>query len=372
MPAMSIMIKPVSGLCNMKCEYCFYTDEMNNRNQALYGSMQEDVMQNIIKKCLSFSTSSCTFIFQGGEPTLAGLAFYQLWMEYEKQYNTGKITIYHAIQTNGLVIDEEWCEFFRDNNFLVGLSLDGIEYTHDIYRRDMKGNVTFARVMETARKLKKARVEFNVLTVVNKETAAHISFIYDMFKKQDFMWQQYIACLPPLNKKTHEVEYAVSPELYGDFLTKLFEMWESDVWNSTQPYIRQFENYIGILLGIYPESCEQRGCCSFQMVIEADGSVYPCDFYVLDEYKLGNLLMDDFDDIGKAREKSDFVKRSYNHTKACLDCEYHYICRGGCYRNRVQFGDEKGHNYLCDGYRKFFDNCLPGLKKIAEWVSKTQ
>ena len=372
MPSMSVMIKPVSGLCNMKCEYCFYTDEMNNRNQALYGIMQAEVMKNIIKKSLSFATSSCTFIFQGGEPTLAGLAFYQQWIEYEKQYNERRIEVHHAIQTNGLVIDEAWCRFFRDNNFLVGLSLDGLEGTHDRYRKDMQGNGTFAKVMEAARKLKEEKVEFNILTVVNKETATHISSIYEMFKKQDFIWQQYIACLPPLNSEPHEAEYSVSPELYGNFLTKLFMLWEKDVWNGTQPYIRQFENYIGILLGIYPESCEQRGVCSFQMVIEADGSVYPCDFYALDEYKLGNLVTDDFNDIGKAREKSDFVKRSYNHTKTCLNCEYHFICRGGCYRNRTQFDGEKGHNYLCDGYRQFFDNCLPNLKKIAEWVRKTQ
>lgn len=372
MPDISVMIKPASGLCNMKCEYCFYADEMNNRHQASYGIMQPEVVQNVIKKTLSFATSSCTFIFQGGEPTLAGLAFYQQWIDCEKRYNVKHIEIYHAIQTNGLLIDEDWCRFFKENKFLVGLSLDGVELTHDVYRKDSLGNGTYQKVIDVAQKLQKAEVEFNILTVVNKETAVQIPLIYDMYKKHNFSWQQYIACLPPIKANPQEIDYSVSPEMYGDFLIKLFSLWEKDVWNGTQPYIRQFENYIGILLGVKPESCEQRGVCGFQTVVEADGSVYPCDFYVLDEYRLGNLSTEDFDSIEKARHKSNFVKRSYNHVDSCLQCEYHFICRGGCYRNRVQISGKSGQNYLCSGYKKFFERCLPQMKKIAELISNAQ
>lgn len=368
MPAIIAMIKPVSGLCNMKCEYCFYVDEMKNRKQALCGMMQDDVMESVIKKTLSFATTGCTFIFQGGEPTLVGLDFYRKWLACEKQYNKKNIEIYHTIQTNGLLLDGQWCDFFRENKFLVGLSLDGIEPTHDAYRKDVHGDGTYLKIFDAAMELQKAGVEFNILTVVNRTTAPNIRKIYESYKKQNFSWQQYIACLPPLNENPKEIEYYITPEQYGDFLIELFTLWERDVWSGKQPYIRQFENYVGILLGIMPESCEQRGVCAFQMVVEADGSVYPCDFYVLDEYKLGNLLVDDFGDIDNRRNESDFVKRSYNHTESCLNCKYHFICRGGCYRNRTQIGSEQGLNYFCEGYRKFFDCCLPNLIKIAEWV----
>lgn len=184
--------------------------------------------------------------------------------------------------------------------------------------------------------------------------------------------KQYIACLAPINAKPDAVDYSVSPDAYGDFLIALFDLWENDFWNGTQPYIRQFENYIGILLGIEPESCEQKGVCGFQMIVEADGSVYPCDFYVLDAYKLGHLSVDDFDSLGQAGKRVDFVKRSYNHAQTCLKCEYHFICRGGCCRNREQFGEVYGRNIFCTGYRKFFEHSLERMKRIAEWVKITR
>ncbi len=266
------------------------------------------------------------------------------------------------------MLNEEWYQFLKDNSFLVGSSIDGVEATHDRYRKDSQGRGTHSKVLDVANKLQLWQIDFNVLTVVNKQTAPQIQQIYDMYKKRGFLWQQYIACLAPINAKTNTVDYSVSPEMYGNFLITLFDLWEKDVWNGTQPYIRQFENYIGILLGVEPESCEQRGVCSFQMIVEADGSVYPCDFYVLDEYKMGNLLIDDFDDIESARRKSYFVKRSYNHVEACLKCEYYAICRGGCYRNREQFGEEYGKNIFCSSYKKFFEHNLGRMIKIAEWV----
>lgn len=367
-----VMIKPASGQCNMKCEYCFYADEMNNRQQASFGMMQPEIMEEVIKKTIRFASSRCTFIFQGGEPVLAGLAFYQQWIECERRYNVNNIEIAHSIQTNGLLLDAEWYQFLRKNNFLVGLSIDGIETTHDAYRKDSQGNGTYKKVLDAARKLQLWQIDFNVLTVVNKETAPQIHHIYDLYKESGFLWQQYIACLAPINTRPDAVDYSVSPDAYGDFLIALFDLWEKDFWNGTQPYIRQFENYIGILLGIEPESCEQKGACGFQMIVEADGSVYPCDFYVLDAYKLGHLSVDDFDSLGQAVKRVDFVKRSYNHAEICLKCEYHFICRGGCCRNREQFGEVYGRNIFCIGYRKFFEHSLVRMKRIAEWVKITR
>lgn len=365
MPALHVMIKPASGLCNMRCKYCFYADEMKHRKQKSYEIMDGDTLEQIIRRTLEFAEKQCTIAFQGGEPTLAGLDFFRKCLVLEEKYNHKGIQIHHALQTNGYLLDREWCTFFAENHFLVGLSVDGIRSTHDTYRKDAQGRDTYFRILQGAELLKEARVDFNVLTVVNGKTAPKIRRIYERYKKLGFWWQQYIACLDPIWEKQGQWEYSLTPEAYGQFLIELFELWELDLQQGTQPNIRQFENYIGILLGEMPESCEQRGMCSFQTVVEADGSVYPCDFYALDEYRVGNLKEDSFEMIEKRRRESGFLENSLNHTEECKACEYFYICRGGCRRHREQPGAAYGQNYFCTSYKMFFGKCLPRMKQIA-------
>ncbi len=361
-----IMIKPVSGLCNMRCQYCFYADEMSHRQQASRGVMDRETMEQVIRKSLASAVDGCTFAFQGGEPTLAGLDFYREWLEMESRFNEKGLEISHALQTNGYLLDEEWCGFFARNHFLVGLSVDGIKAVHDAFRRDAQGEETYFRVLAGAELLKKAGAEFNVLTVVNSRTAPKIRRIYEQYRKLGFGWQQYIACLDPVSERQGGREYSLSPEAYGRFLIDLFELWEIDVKKGTQPYIRQFENYVGILLGKEPESCEQRGYCSRQTVVEADGSVYPCDFYAMDEYCLGNLRTQTPEDIERRRQELCFSESSLNHTPECGKCRYFAICRGGCRRHRGGPDRAEGENYFCRSYKMFFDACLPGLRRIAE------
>lgn len=365
---MNLLIKPASGLCNMHCDYCFYADEMRNRQQASYGIMPDEVMEQVIKKTYATVSGACSFLFQGGEPTLAGLTFYEKWMKLEEKYNQNHVKTTHALQTNGYQLQDEWCQFFAKHNFLIGLSVDGTKATHDAYRRDRNNEGTYLNVRNAADRLRSAGVDFNVLTVVTKKTAARIRRIYESYRRQGFAWQQYIACLDPLHVPPGSMDYSLTPELYGQFLIELFRLWSFDLYKGRQPYIRQFENYIGILLGYEPESCEQRGRCSFQNVIEADGSVYPCDFYVLDSYKLGNLMTDDFSDIKKRQEQSDFTKRFLHPSAACAACRYYVLCRGGCCRHREQPGAACGQNYFCSSYQMFFDACLPKLENIANCI----
>lgn len=365
MPQIHVMIKPASGLCNMRCKYCFYTDEMEKRSQASYGIMNAGTLENVIREVLSFAEGECTIAFQGGEPTLAGLDFYRKCLELEQKYNVKNVKISHALQTNGYVLDGEWCRFFAENHFLIGLSVDGIKATHDAYRKDAQGRDTYFHTLEAARRLEEAGAEFNVLTVVNGKTAPKIRRIYEQYRKLGFSWQQYIACLDPIQEKQGQQEYSLTPKVYGQFLIDLFELWDLDLKQGKQPYIRQFENYIAVLLGQLPEACEQRGVCSFQNIVEADGSIYPCDFYVLDEYRLGNLNEDSFEVIEQRRKESRFVELSFNHTEKCKSCPYFGICRGGCRRHREQPGTEFGENYFCESYKMFFDACLPRMKEIA-------
>lgn len=223
MPAIHVMMKPASGLCNMRCQYCFYADEMEKRSQASYGIMSFATLENVIRRTLEFAEGSCTIAFQGGEPTLAGLDFFRECIRLEQKYNTKNVTISHALQTNGYGLNEEWCQFFAKNHFLIGLSVDGIKATHDLYRKDAVGKDTYFRVLESAKLLEAAGVEFNVLMVVNGKTAPKIRRIYENFRKLGFSWQQYIACLDPISERQGQEEYSLSPEMYGRFLIELFD-----------------------------------------------------------------------------------------------------------------------------------------------------
>lgn len=369
MPQLHVMIKPASGLCNMRCKYCFYADEMEKRDKASFGIMSRDTLECVIREIFAFAQGQCTIAFQGGEPTLAGLDYFKTCLELEKQYNTKKIKVSHSLQTNGYGLDEQWYSFFAENQFLIGLSVDGIKASHDAYRKDAQGQDTYFRVLDTAKGLKQAGAEFNVLTVVNGKTAPRIRKIYERYQKLGFSWQQYIACMDPIWEKQGQQEYSLTPQAYGKFLIELWDLWETDLKQGKQPYIRQFENYVGILLGQPPESCEQRGVCGFQNIIEADGSVYPCDFYVLDGYCLGNLRTDSFKEIEQRWEESRFAQNSINHTEECRRCPYFPVCRGGCRRHREQPGTAPGENYFCESYRMFFDACLPRMKAVAARLS---
>lgn len=372
MPPIQLLIKPASGNCNLRCRYCFYADEMEKRETASFGKMSLDTLEQMVKKVLEYSDISCAFAFQGGEPTLAGLDFYRKLLEFEEKYNTKGIAVTNSIQTNGYGLTREWARFFAENHFLVGLSLDGIKYTHDAYRLDSRGEGTFEEIMKTAELFDREKVEYNILTVVNNRTAQRISKIYSFYQKHGWNYQQYIACLDPLGEKKGGREYSLTPELYGDFLTELFDLWYLDLQKGKQPYIRQFENYISILMGRLPEACDQRGVCGIQFVVEADGSVYPCDFYVMEKYRIGNLLEDSIEEIKKKGEESGFVEASKKVPKECQMCRYGFVCRGGCRRNReTDMGGELGLSYFCPAYRRFFEHAFPRMRQIAEqlkWI----
>ena len=339
-------------MCNLRCRYCFYYDVTQNREQENYGMMSGKTLENLVQKSLSYAEGSCGFAFQGGEPTLAGLDFYKDLIRLVEQYNTRKIAVSYSLQTNGYNLGEEWAEFFAEHKFLVGVSLDGVKATHDALRPDAYGEGSFGKIMKTIELFNRHKVEYNILTVVNAKTAAKIRRIYEFYKKNGFHYQQYIACLDPLNEEPGSRDYSLTPELYGQFLIDLFDLWYLDLQHGTQPYIRQFENAIGILAGYAPESCEQRGICSVQHVVEADGSVYPCDFYVLE--------------IDKAPAGEEFVKASLDRSEKCRRCRYFAVCRGGCRRHRaLGDGTVMGDNYFCKSYEMFYDAVMPRMEQVA-------
>ena len=243
-----------------------------------------------------------------------------------------------------------------------------MEGTHDKYRHSKNGEGTYQKVLHAARLMKKSGVDFNILTVVNRETAENIVPIYKEYKRNGWEYLQFIACLDPLGETRGQREYSLTPKAYGEFLIKLFQLWYKDWKRGKQPYIRQFENYIGIMLKYEPESCEQRGVCGIQYVVEADGGVYPCDFYVLDEFRLGNLNQDTMAKIQERRSEIGFVERSQNHSEDCKQCRWFSLCRGGCYRCREGVKD----NYFCESYRMLFESCFAQMEEISRFLFTTR
>lgn len=370
MPPISVLIKPASGMCNMHCDYCFYCDEMQKRKVQSYGLMSEETLKNIIRKTIINAEGSVTYAYQGGEPTLRGIGFFKKAVEFQKKYNRRRIVVNNVIQTNGLEINDEWCRFFAEEHFLVGISIDGIREVHDTYRHDKKGNATYEKVVKATESMDRYGVDYNILTVVNKKTICHLDEIYKEYQKRGWKYQQYIECLDPLEEGHLKTKYAISPEEYGKFQTRLFELWYRDWKKNRQPFIRRFENYIGMLLGYPPEACEQRGTCGIQYVVEADGGVYPCDFYMLDNYYLGNFNENRLAEIDEKRKESGFLERSYNLEPKCRQCPYYFLCRGGCQRHRDPvIGTEYYRNYFCDGYKMFFEKCSDKMIEMAKIIS---
>jgi uncharacterized protein len=382
MEHLSLLIKPASSLCNLKCRYCFYHDLADSRDNKSYGIMKTDVVDRLIENALNSVEKSIVFAFQGGEPTLAGLDFFKYFIECvnKKVLNSGKkLQINYTIQTNGINISDniEFAQFFKDNNFLVGLSLDGIKDINDFFRVDATGEGSHGRILKTAKLFDKLKIDYNILTVITAQTAKHIEKIYNHYKSLGFLYLQFIPCLEPLDKTPFTENYSITPELYEKFLMNLFRLWYNDFINNKYISIRFFDNIVRIAAGYPSEQCGTMGFCVGQFVIEADGSVFPCDFYCVDNWKTGNILEMSFEEIynspnmQKFRETSCFSNYSAEENEKCKSCKVYYLCRGGCRRDRDNKKDGvAGKNIYCESLYNFYSYAEPYLKDVVKKLKR--
>lgn len=353
----SIMLKPSSSLCNLRCEYCFYSSLASERAEYSKGMMSENTAVNIIKSVLEFADGSDVFFtFQGGEPLLSGLKFFSRFVDNVKKYNTKNSPVHYCLQTNGTLIDEKFAVFFKQNNFLIGVSLDGDEELNS-YRLYPDGASSFNDVMNGIRLLQKHKVTFNILCVLTKRTAANFKTAYRFFKAQNLRYLQFIPCLRPLKNDFDESLY-MDTEDYADFLCRGFNIYFNDYMRKEYVSVRSFDNYISLSRGQNAEQCGMNGCCSSLFAIEGDGSVYPCDFYCIDEWCLGNINTSSFAELYHSERAVEFIKNSFIVDEKCKKCDYFYICRGGgCKRNR----QDKDY---CGAYKKFFSSSLYKMEQI--------
>lgn len=360
MPNLSLMIKPASSLCNLSCEYCFYRDVSEHREHLGFGKMSSETAELLIEKALAFADGHpVAFAFQGGEPTLCGLPFFEHFTETVRQKNRKNSPVFYSIQTNGTQINDDWAQFFHDRQFLVGLSLDG-DLAGNKFRKKPSGQNSFYQILTAAEILKKHQAEFNILTVLTGYCAENGERIYRYFRQKGFRYLQFIPCLRPFGSK-EESELYMTPDQYANFLIRVFNLYVKDYVRGQYISVRQFDNWVRLFLGQQTEQCGILGHCSHQFVAESNGNIYPCDFYCTDEYLLGNIHETDFRTMANSKTAVEFIKESLSVPERCQKCPVYPLCRaGGCKRT------QQSTDY-CAAYKKFFSACLPLFRMfIAE------
>ena len=379
--------KPVGFTCNMRCDYCFYLEKENLYPGKKDFGMPEEVLRTFIKNYIkSQQTPEVEFVWQGGEPTLRGIDFFQKALQYQKRYRASK-TIRNFIQTNGTLLTDEWCNFLKQNEFLVGLSLDGPEDIHDQYRHNRAGQPTFDAVMRGMRLLKKWGVEFNVLACVARETAYRPLDVYRFFKEQEVAFIQFTPLVermpdqraaeyalhfasPPSREAAEDTtritSWTVEAEKYGDFLIAIFDEWvRQDVG---KVFVMNFEWALNAAFGIGSPICLFSQQCGRAVAVEHNGDVYACDHYVYPEYRLGNLGCDDLASMVQSSLNSGFgPHKEHTLLSCCRECEALKACWGGCPKHRFIRSPQgqPGLNYLCAGYKKLFKHSAKYM--IAFW-----
>lgn len=363
MRSVTFLIKPASSLCDMRCRYCFYHDIADIREVRSMGIMSEDTAAALIKKAFSAVDHNgfVQFTFQGGEPTLVGLDFFRRFLQLEAQHRPGNVSVGHAIQTNGQWITEEWAEFFREHGFLVGISIDGNESIHNSFRVDASHKGTWDQVVKALAILDRYKVETNILCVVSAVVAKNPQKVYGALRKLGDHPMQFIPCLDPLEAQRGAENYSLKPDAYGKFLCNLFDCWYRDWKVGNYVSIRIFDDYLRILMGMPPSTCAASGSCGSYLVVEGDGSLYPCDFYVLDQWKIGNIRDMTVAEALASPVSRKFLNEGANRPVDCRFCRYFPICRGGCRRDWT----EQHKNYYCTSFKAFLDYGLPRLQEMA-------
>ena len=351
----SLLVKPTDARCNLACTYCFYS-----RKSSLYPRstvMPKGVLEAMTRQFLEMTTSEASFNWQGGEPSLAGLEFFEEAVRLQKRYARGQ-RVANSFQTNGTLLDEDWAKFFKRRNFLVGISLDGPKSFHDFYRRSKSGAPTFDRVLDSINLLRSKRVQFNVLCVVNDKNVGHPDELYDFFVNNGIRFLQFVPCLEWDESKGRPYPFSVDPKSYGKFLCRLFDRWKEDFPNV---YIRLFNSVLSMRLGGQTGLCMLAPRCGSYVVIENNGDVYPCDFFVEPGLRLGNLMKVHLRQIVESSAFIKFAEAKGRLPRECLECEWLDLCFGGCQYHRR---GHTGRTYFCESYKMFFSHSDQGFREL--------
>ena len=385
--AFSSMLKPAGSKCNLDCSYCYYLDKAVQYG-GVQAAMDEKLLETYIRQYIEANdVDTVTFCWHGGEPTLLGLDYYRKAVKHQRRYASGK-KIVNTIQTNGTTVDERWCDFLAQNNFLVGLSLDGPQDIHDGFRKNKAGRPTFERVMNTVEMFRKRKVEYNTLSVVNSLCEGRGKEIYRFFR--DVVGSRYMQFLPavehvvdrpdyhrpvivsPETENSRLAPWSVSAEGYGRFLCDIFDEWVLNDVGST--FVQLFDTTLALWCGAAPGVCSMGETCGDALVVEHNGDVYPCDHFVYPEYLLGNISEGHLRDMYNSQKRIDFGLAKRNALPdECHSCRYFFACHGECPKHRFEQTSDGGRkNYLCKGLKMFFEHSEPYMLYMRERLMMRQ
>ena len=374
-----VMAKPTGPLCNLDCSYCFYLEKEKLYPGVRTWTMPADVLESYIRQYIESQPNDIvSFAWQGGEPTLLGISWFQNVLELQQKYANGR-RIENALQTNGITLDDAWGELLAANDFLVGISIDGPRELHDTYRVDKGQQPTFDQVMRGIGCLKSAGVRFNTLTVVNRKNSYHPREVYEFLKQIGSGYMQFIpvverqskeptrgglVLLGPRQASASEVtDWSVEPDAFGNFLCSIFDEW---VRNDVGSYFVQlFDVTLELWLGMPPSLCVFSETCGNALALEHNGDLYSCDHYVYPENKLGNIMEEPLISLAAAQQQTAFGHAKRDSLPAyCRNCDVRFACNGECPKHRfVSTPDgEPGLNYLCAAYKKFFHHVAPYME----------
>ncbi|HIF1043753.1 TPA: SPASM domain-containing protein [Enterococcus faecium] len=361
MKHLSVLIKPASSLCNLRCKYCFYANVSSLREVRSYGKMKCEIATAMLESiCIDLEDGDeLTLAFQGGEPTMAGISYFENITDFVAQQNK-QVHVNYAIQTNGVIINDQWCKFLKKHNFLVGLSIDGHPLYHDLNRIDSRGKGTFYRVLETKKLFDHYAIDYNILCVLTRPLADEGEKIFHFLKEKRIDYVQFIPCLEDLDAKGKN-SYPLTPRGFASFYHKIFQLWLDELRTGRYISIKLFDDLINLLVRQQVTACGILGNCQVQYVIEADGSVYPCDFYVLDEYRIGYIQENTLRELFEQDVSRKFICERPVTPKKCQSCPFQQMCGGGCKRMKdVVYIDEDGY---C-GYQELLQEFIPKIEEI--------
>lgn len=375
-----VMPKPVGSACNLACEYCYYLEKKKYYADIKRQLMSERTLEEFIKQYINAQTTpEVVFTWHGGEATMRSLDFYRKAIEFQKTYG-GRRQIINCLQTNGTLLTDEWCLFLKENDWLVGVSIDGPQDFHDEYRKSLNGKSSFMNVMRGIKLLQRHGVEWNALAVVNDFNADYPVEFYNFFKEIGCKFIQFTpvverlqsdGMLADVGKKGNLTDFSVTAEQWGDFLIGVFDEWVKE--DVGKIFIQLFDATLANWVGEMPGICTLASTCGHAAAMEWNGDVYSCDHFVFPDYKLGNIhektiieMMSCDRQLKFGADKRDALPRQ------CKQCKWMFACNGECPRNRFAITNdgEPGLNYLCEGYRRFFEHAAPYMDFMKAQLDK--
>lgn len=383
----SALTKPIGSMCNLNCTYCYYLDK-----ERFYGTnqsvMSDDILENYIQQYIEANDiPEITFVWHGGEPLMAGLEFYKKVIFFQRKYNTKNAQIVNSLQTNGTLLNDDWCRFFKEHNFLIGISIDGTEDIHSAYRRNNSGGKVFDKVLRGLKLLQNHQVEFNTLSVVSKMSEGRGREVYRFLKQIGAKYMQFLPSVDYVYQndnytkrsvispfvgdnvqKYEKANWSVSDKGYGQFLIDVFEEWLiADVGSI---FVQIFDMTLCAWVGQRPPVCSYQESCGDVLVVEHNGDVYSCDHFVFPEYKLGNIRTTNISEmLGSSQQLRFGLNKRNTLSGECLRCRYYFACRGECPKHRhIPTRDNKLKYSLCDGVKMFYKHVTPHMNYMKEML----